>query len=275
MALVPAPLIAAPTPGRRRYGLFDAASGPIDLPPHGAGGGVSYTSDYCGKAYAYGVNCYGSGQGQSPAPEKPLDGDGPLVSSGVFTVLATMNCGLPGYTWDKFERKLRTRFDTAEMSAVENAFWTGLDFQGNPLGIYNLNDDAEDIDPPASGTDLITEALGTLERYAYLTQGYGYQATIHAPTEVAAFAFESGHILMDGNRKVTALGTIWDFGAYPPGSMVVTGQTTVWRSPDVVVRESMDRETNEALLVAEREYAVAADCFAGRVSYDPLGLVSP
>ncbi|MEE3918786.1 hypothetical protein V2I01_10960 [Micromonospora sp. BRA006-A] len=38
MALIPGQIVTPPEPGLRRYGLFNAASGPLDLPaPHGEG----------------------------------------------------------------------------------------------------------------------------------------------------------------------------------------------------------------------------------------------
>jgi hypothetical protein len=270
MTIVPAPLIAAPEPLRRRYGLFDAASGPLDLPPHGEGGGVRYVPVSCGGSIAYGITCYDSGE----APVKPLDDDNAEVETGVFLALSTLNCGAVGYTEAEFQAKVRRRLEASEQATVEASFWTGLDFEGNALDILNLAGAAEDI---ASGYDpaLITDVVGALERYAYTTQGYGYQAYIHAPVEVAAFAFETGLVLTDGPRKVTPMGSIWAFGAYPAGSVIITGQTTVWRAPDVQVYRSFDQTTNEMLLVAEREYSVAFDCFAGRAEFDPLEVTSP
>lgn len=268
--LIPAPLITAPEPLRRRYGLFDAASGPLDLPPHGEGGGVRYVPVTCGDSVAYGVTCYTS---DTPAPAKPLDGDNAEVDTGVFVVLSTLNCGAVGYTTAEMQTKVLRKLETSEQATVENAFWTGMDFEGNPLGILNLDDEAEDI-PTGYDPGLVTDVIGALERYAYTLQKYGYQAYIHAPVEVAAFAFEAGLVLMDGNRKVTPMGSIWDFGAYPAGSVIITGQTTVWRG-DVAVTQSFETTTNEMLLVAERAYSVAFDCFAGRAEFDPLEVTSP
>lgn len=265
MALIPAPSVAAPQPLRRRYGLFDAASGPIDLATHGQGGGVRYVPDTCGEAYAYGVNCYDPGD----APAKPIDGDNDEVNTGVFAVLSTLNCGAVGYTLDEYRAKVRRRLESVEMAAVERSLWTGLDFEGNPLDVLNLAGQAEDID---AGYDpgLITDVVGALERYAYTEQGYGYSAYVHAPIEVAAFAAEAGLVLPDGNRKVTPMGSVWVFGAYPAGDVIITGQTTVWRSPEINVYDAFDTTTNERLLVAERTYAVAFDCFAGRAEFNPL-----
>lgn len=266
MALIPAPSVAAPEPLRRRYGLFDAASGPIDLAPHGQGGGIRYVPFTCGQSYAYGVDCY---DGETSAPAKPIDVDNTEVETGVFAVLSTIQCSAVGYTLEEYRTKVRRRLEGSEMAATERSLWTGEDFQGNALGIPSLDSEAVAI-----GTNydpgLITDVIGALERYAYSTQGYGFSAYLHAPIEVAAFAAEAGLILPDGNRKVTPLGSVWVFGDYPSGEVIVSGQTTVWRAPEIQVYDAFDRETNLRLLVAERTYAVAFDCFAGRAEFDPL-----
>lgn len=273
MALIPAPIVAAPEPLRRRYGLFDAAIGPLDLPLHGEAGGIRYVPAVCGgQTYAYGVNCYTA----ETLPTKPVDSDNDLVEAPVFALLSTLACGPVGYTGTELEAKVRRRLEGSEQWGVEQALWSGLDFEGNPLGINTLSGTAVDVgvvtDP--DGLGLITDVVATLEKYAYTEQGYGFTAYLHAPVEVAAFAAEAGLILADGQRKVTPMGSVWSFGAYPPGQIIVTGQTTVWRSPEVSVVQSLDRVTNEVLLLAERTYAVSFECFAGAVDFDPLEVVS-
>lgn len=266
MAIIPGLVVPAPEPLRRRYGLFDAASGPIDLPSHGEGGGVRFVPATCGEAYAYGVACYG---GETAAPEKPLDGDTEEVQAGVFAVLSTLNCGAVGYTDEEYRGKVLRRLEATEQAAVERAFWSGLDFEGNSLGILALDSEASDV-PTNYDPALITDVVGALERYAYTDNQYGGVAYLHAPIEVAAFAAEAGLIVQDGPRKITPLGSVWSFGAYPAGSVIVTGQTAVWRAPEIQVYDSFDRTTNEVFLVAERAYSVGYECFAGRAEFDPL-----
>lgn len=274
--LIPSPLIAAPQPIRpRRYGLFDAAAGPLDLPDHGEGGGVRFVPEACSNGYAYGVTCYNT---DNQAPSKPLDSEADPVDTGVFVALATLNCQATGYTLAEFQAKVRRRLEANEQPVVEAAFWSGLDFEGNDLGILALDGPAT-VDVPAGGPDLIADVVAALERYAYTEQGYGSPAYIHAPVEVAAFAAEARLIVPEGTgpnaRKLTPMGSVWAFGAYPTGSVIVTGQTTVWRAPDIQVYEAFSVISNERLLVAEREYSVAYECFAGRASFDPLEVVSP
>lgn len=270
MTITPAPVVPAPEPIRRRYGLLTAASGPLDLPEHGEGGGVRFVPALCGESVAYGVACYEPGE----APAKPLNGDAAEVATGVFVALATLNCGAVGYTTEEYRAKVRRKLESTEQASVETALWTGLDFEGNDLGILNLDDEAEAI---TIGYDpgLITDVIGALERYAYTDNQYGGVAYIHAPVEVAAFAAEAGLIHPDGNRKVTPMGSVWAFGAYPAGSVIITGQTTVWRAPEIQVYNSFENVSNEVLLVAERAYSVAFECFAGSAEFDPLEVTSP
>src|SRR5690606_39334186 len=64
-----------------------------------------------------------------------------------------------------------------------------------------------------------------------------------------------------------------DGGAY----LHVTGQVQVWRAPEPFVypaNQTMNRATNQRLLIAEREYAISFDCMNGRALFDPLGGVS-
>lgn len=277
MALIPAPLITAPEPSRRRYGLFDAASGPLDLTPHGEGGGVRYVPVSCGEGIAYGVRCY-TGEGGDVPPEKPDDeGDNELIDTGVFAALSTLRCNAVGYRLEEFRDKVRRRLEASEQSTVERALWTGLDADGEDLEILNLAGPEGQAAQIPGGYDpgLITDVVGALERYAYVTEQYGFQAYIHAPIEVAAFAAEAGLVLPDGQRKVTPMGSIWAFGAYPSGSIIVTGQTTVWRAPSAQVYDAFDTATNQRFLVAERAYSVAFECFAGQAEFDPLEVTSP
>jgi hypothetical protein len=265
MALIPGMIVPAPEQLRRRYGLFDAATGPLDLPAHGEGGGVRFVPFGCGGSIAYGVACYEPGE----APVKPLTGDADEVATGVFVALATLNCGAVGYTTSEYETKVRRRLEGAEQAAVEAALWTGLDYEDTGMNTLSLDGEASSI-PAGYDPGLITDVVGALERYAYTDEQYGGVAYIHAPVEVAAFAAEAGLIVQDGQRKVTPLGSVWAFGAYPSGEVIVTGQTTVWRAPEIQVYSSFENATNEVVLVAERAYSVAFECFAGRAEFNPL-----
>lgn len=285
MATVPAPLVQAPEPGRRRYGLFQAASGPLDLPSLGGrGGGARYVSEACGLARPYPIGCT-DGAVNVPEGGKAADEGNPEVEAAPFIVLATIECGVAGYRASEFETQVQRRLEAGEQGAAELALWTGEDADGDDLDILNLQDTAEAVFP-SENFDL-DAVIGGLEDYAYHQQGYGYTAFIHAPVRVAAYAGAANLIDRDGPLLRTPYGSIWVFGGgypgtgaggastFPNGSYIhITGQVTVWRSPDVHVfpaDQTLNRITNQRLLVAEREYAIGFDCLNGRAEFNPIG----
>lgn len=274
---MPPMMIEAPVSARRRYGLFDAAIGPLDLPAHGQGAGVRYIPDGCGSADILSVACYAPGE--APSKASLFDSDDPEIETGVFVTMAGLSCNLVGYTQQQLNMKALRRLELGEQAAVEKALWSGLDFEGEDTGVRSLAGEAV----PIGGNyddGLLTDVVGALERYAYTTRGYGGQAYLHAPIETAGEAAAAGLVHWENpsnpnSRKFTPSGSVWVFGAYPPGSIIITGQVIVWRAPSAELVTSFERTTNEALLLAERAYAVSFDCFAGQATYDPLEEVSP
>ena len=281
--IIPGPLIAGPEPVGRRYGLLSAAAGPIDLPEHGRGGGVRYVPVTCGEATPYPVAC---ADGLVAHDAKEGQPDNALVEALPFVVYASIECGALGYREEEFRQKVERRLANGEQGAVELALWTGaVTVGGTPLGIENLQDSAVDI-PVADDGDF-AEVVGALERYIYYTAGYGNVAYIHASVDMAAWAGDHHLIEKDGPLKKTPYGSIWIFGGGYPGTgaggaappaggsyLYVTGQVTTWRSADVFtypVDQTMDRFTNQRLLLSEREYAIGFDCATGRALFNPNG----
>lgn len=266
MALMPGQLIAAPEPGPTRYGLFRVASGPLDMPePHAEGGGLRYAPPACGEAYPLGVNCYAPGE----APEKPQDGDNAPVETGVFVALATFLCSAVGGTLGEYQAKVRRRLEANEQGVAERAFATGLDFEGNALGILNLAESAEAISGPYDSSDL-RSVIGAL--LAESVAEYGFRPTLHAPASVEPYATDAGLVVQDGGMLRTPSGALWSFGDYPSATVYVTGQVTIWRAPEIAVYEAFEAATNERLLVAERAYVIGMDCgFAASADFNPLG----
>lgn len=296
MSIIPGELIPGPEPIQRRYGLFTAANGPVDLPtPHGRGGGVRYVPVSCGEAHPYPIGCYTGESRPEPgmiqwrpggAPTKPSDPDNGEVDTGVFAVIASIECGTVGYTAEEDTERVRRRLRNGEQGAVEYALWTGTDQAGRDLDILNLTDTAEDVfitDP-----DTLVELVSALEDYAYRENNYGYTAYIHAPVSVSAWAAEANLIVQDKRLQRTPYGSIWVFGGGYPGTgesasdaptggsyVHITGQIQVWASPDEFiypVDQTMDKTRNQRLLIAEREYSVGFECFNGRAEFNPLGV---
>jgi hypothetical protein len=282
--VVPGRLIPGPEPFKKRYGILTAASGPMDLStPHERGGGVRYTPVTCGVAHPYPIACY-DGLVEPPPEGKPRDLDDAEVDVPSFMVIASIECGSIGHTTAEDEARVSRRMANGEQGAVERALWTGLDDNGNSLDIPSL--DSESVAVTAPEPDILASVISALEDYAYRIQGYGNVAYIHAPVSVAAHAAD-GLVISDGPLLRTPYGSIWIFGGGYPGTgpggdpapdggayLHVTGQVNVWRSSGMFIyppAQTMNRVTNQKLLIAEREYAAGFDCFAGRAAFDPLG----
>lgn len=283
MAIIPAEPVTAPEPIGRRYGLLSAAAGPIDLPAHGAGGGVRYIPVTCGEATPYPIECV---DGLVNHELKDAVPDNIPVEALPFAVIATMECGAIGNSIAQFEDKIRRRLANGEQGAAELALWTGAtSVGGTPLGIANLQDSADTV--AVSDDSDFTAVIAALELYLYNTQGYGNVGYIHASVDMAAWAGDHHLIEKDGTLKKTPYGSIWVFGGGYPGTgadgeappvggsyLHITGQTTVWRSAAVdvpPVDQTMNRATNQHFLLAERTYAIGFDCANGRALFNPLG----
>lgn len=262
---------------------MSAAAGPIDITDvHAKGGGYRYIPVTCGTANTWAIDCSG---GQVLQTVKEMDPENAEVDTGSFVVYSSLECGAVGYTSQEFKDKVERRLLNGEQGAAEYALWTGLGADGTPLGIENLTDSGQTVTPgdPSS----LPSVISALEEYAYLTQGYGNIAYIHAPVSVSSWTGNHYLFVQKGGITYTPYGSIWIFGGGYPGTgpggvapplggayIYITGQTTVWRSPDIFtypVEQTMDRTNNQHHLLSEREYAIGFDCFAGRALYDPVG----
>lgn len=281
MTITPAAVIETPSPGRLRYGLF-TASEPMDLPRRAFGGGVQYDADHCAIAHMAVSECIAS-----IASDEAKTFDTPVgqVEALPFAVYGGVLCGRLGYTDDEWAAKARRALAAGEQGAVEFALWTGLLTTGGAaLGIGSFNNSTPTVLNP-DDEENIASVVSALEHFAYFTEGYGYEAYIHAPVSVAAYA-GSDLIIRDGNLLRTPYGSIWVFGGGYSGSaaaggvpaggttLYVTGKTNVFRSSDVNIpdpAQTFDRTTNQQYVLAEREYAVSFDCLLGQAEFTFTG----
>ena len=274
MVVTPTEYIATPSPGRLRYGLFTASE---PMPLARRGGGVAYDLDHCAAGALTVSQCVASAA-------KTFE-EGGQNEALPFAVYAGVVCGPVGYSFDEFAAKARAALDAAEQGAVELALWTGLDgVGGNALGIDGFNNSSPTVLNP-DDEENIKSVISALENFAYLTSGYGYEAYIHAPVSVAAYA-GTDLIVPDGDLLRTPYGSVWVFGGGYPGTaaggsvpaggttLYVTGKTNVWRSDDVNIpdpAQTLDRETNQQYVLAEREYAASFDCLLGEAEFTYTG----
>lgn len=268
VAVTPPLLLPKPTPSfPLRYGLFQAAVGPLDLPTHGTQGGLNYVDAMCGPGFGYEVECAANLNSKTSSFTSGTE----TVLGVPFIVYATLTCPAVGFTSGESAALLRQRLFSVEQSIVEAVFSEGTFAQAPSLA------NNPDVVTVTGGGTTVLDVISELETAFYCTTGYGAPAYLHMP--IAPFnELVSEHFLVfDGQRWRTPLGSVISTGCYtgdePDGDepadgtfwIYITGQTAVWRSPDsqlitIPIEGSLNRVTNEVLGLIERPYVVTFEC---------------
>lgn len=261
--------VDAPAAGPLRYGLFNASRGPIDMPGHGAVGGVQFEPTTCGGAHLYTAECPITNQ-----DVKALDPNSGAVTAAPFVAYASIQCSPVGRSLDEQAQRARARLLAGEQTQVEAALWSGGGVGASPAltGI--------------GATTVVTALTSFAARLSALEEAfydlYGYQGTVHVNTRAyGAAAFGQLINRVDTpdipQHLTTPLGSIWSFGAGyditgPAGVApsaagnvwaFMTGPVTIWRDADIFMQDpaqTFDRTTNQLTVIAERAYALAPDC---------------
>ena len=274
MAAIMPPLYIDPPPaGPIRYGLFTAARGPLELPPHARVGGIEFEPDTCGVAYAYTAACPITDQA-----EKSFDTAG-SVQADPYVIYASIVCAPTGRTPAEQSRRAVARLLAGEQTVAESALWSGAGVGATPT---LTGSGATTVTTTATG---FAARIGALEAAFYAA--YGYQGTIHINSAAAEPAAAAHIVEQNGAVKTTKLGSVWSFGAGygatgPAGAAAGPGQVwafitppvTIWRATDINTPDpalTLDRATNQMYALAEREYLHAYDCetvFAIQVPVD-------
>lgn len=273
VATIPPILIPKPTPSMPlRYGIFQAAIGPLDLPVHARNGGLRYNHTMCGEGFGYEIECVDDQNSKASAFELGMD----LVTGVPFIVFATVTCGTVGFTYTEHEAAVVQRLKSVEQAVVEEVLSTGAVGQSPSLLA------ADGIVTVAGAGDSAVNIVSELERAMYCGSGvtvsnYGVPAYLHMAIPVFN-QLKSDHLIeFDGTRWRTPIGTVVSTGCYanndPAGAapadgvfwIYITGQTVIWRTSDdnlqIAPQEgSLDRTTNQYLMMAEREYVVTYEC---------------
>jgi len=271
---IPAVYVQKPTPSvPLRYGLFQAAVGPLDMPLHARNGGLQYLTGLCDSGFGYEIACIDAQAAKSGFGD---ENGTTTVLGAPFMVYATLECGTVGLSQDELRSLTVERLKGVEQSVVETVFSTS-DFGQSP-GLTA----ADGIVTVTGAGDSVVNVLSELERARYC--GFGANTTQYGPpgylhVAIPVFnALKEAHIIeFDGTRWRTPMGTVVSSGCYanedPAGVapadgvfwMYLTGQTTIWHTPDSQVFVSpiegaLNRTTNQITMIAEREYVVTYEC---------------
>lgn len=271
-----------PNVGSIRYGLFAAANGPFDMPPHGDIGGVQYLEEHCGTAHLWpAASCSAATVNGGVFPLDTCDG----TAIGLpFEVVASYRMGTFPYNEDELTRRVRVRHQDNAQYVAEQAFWGGNADVGSVIGTAGHGFTLSDVTPTPGTPVTIEYGLGLLEDA--LAQ-YSYPGVIHARPVVSPFAAErmlapTPLQLPKGPTGVqyTPMGNVWSFGRGYSGNkpsddtvvpaagtayMVATGAVTIWRDPKIYTNpayRSMDRSANQLQITAQQAYAITVDCVA-------------
>lgn len=262
--------VPAPNPLISRYGLFNAATGPLPLPVNARVGGLQYEISTCNLPLEYEVEC------QENHNTKVIETGTTLVTGAPFIVYSAIQCdtvGLVNMGQDTVRRYLYEQLVAGEQATVERIFSTGLvgQFPSLQNGAVNLG--------AAQGP---VQAVSMLESWLYAR--YGLRGVIHAPILAAPYFMGAYIMEQDGNAFGggvwrTTTGTAVSFGNYagvgPTGQaggnwVYITGQVAIWRTPDAdlfvpPMGQVINRSTNVITTVMEREYVLTYDCYSAAV----------
>jgi hypothetical protein len=249
-------LIAAPTPGPLRYGLFSAATVTEDLGVRGVATGFQVPAEGCGTVRTYDANC-------ATHPTKVFDEGLSYMEATPYWVYATRQCGTVGKSAAEMAASVRQRLLSVEQHAVEAQLWGVAPDISDP----NLTTVAG-VTTVVPGVPGAGAAIAALEDAFYAT--YGYVGTIHLAMRGYAAVRYAGLVDRQNGTLNTPMGSVWSFGSGydvtgPLGVAPAAGSAWAFMTPPVLIRRSeimvpdvtsnMDRSLNQYMAVAERVYA--------------------
>lgn len=247
-------LVEAPASVPYRFGLFSQVT-PRTAELSGAGIdehwrlGVQWMSQACGDARLTTGPCI-------DAEVNPLTPDDYCSVSQYdpFTVYAYNNDDVPGFSMDEDVANAVARLTNGEQEAAEEHLW-GLATTAIGANIVDLT------------SYPLWYGLGYVEQA--LAEAYGGQGVIHMNRLAATMLADQ--LRVEGGRLFTLLGTpVVAGGGYEKigvtapteGLIYGTGPLVMYRG-DVDTRQSaLDKATNQASIIAQRDYVVGWDCVA-------------
>lgn len=263
-------------PGPIPRGLFDWATGPLDLLPHEISSGIEIEQYLCGGGHLYPAQC----ETDHTYPAKEFDDWDGTATSYPFAAYVGRECGALGQPLDRFETWARQLLVSNEQRLVEQAFWGGETVLGNSGALI----EATPADLGAATS--VKAGLAVLEQWA--AENLVTRGIIHARPNVAAYAGGAGLLARDQTlvnandaRWTTHMGNMVVFGSGYAGTgpadeavtattewLAVTGRVAIFRSPTIFVpraQDVLDRGTNQVVMFAQREYSIVIECAAAMI----------
>lgn len=247
-------LVEAPAAVPYRFGLFSQVT-PRTSELTGAGLdehwrlGVQWMSQACGDAKLTTGPCINS----EVSPLTPDDYCS-VSKFDPFTVYAYNNDDVPGFSMDEDVANAVARLTNGEQEAAETQVW-------------NLATTAIGVDVVDLTAYPLWYGLGYIEQA--LAESYGAQGVIHMNRLTATMLADQ--LRIEGGRLFTLLGTpvvagagYEKIGATAPteGLIYGTGPLVMYRG-DVDTRQTaINKATNQASIIAQRDYVVGWDCVA-------------
>lgn len=239
-------LVEAPPVVPLPYGIFSVAEPRLTTDDHWRLG-VQWQSQACSTTKVTTAPCV--------EPERlPLSPDDYCSVSQYdpFTVYAYNNDDVIGHTMDEDVANTIQRLVATEQRSVEEVLWSMLV--------------AGAVSTTALPTVSSGVALGYLEQI--LAQNYGGQGIIHMSRLVATHLWE--FLEVQGGKLVTKLGTPVVAGAgyeniVAPATdytMFASGPVVLYRGDIDTRQNALDRATNQASIIAQRDYVLGWDCVA-------------
>jgi hypothetical protein len=239
-------LVEAPPVVPLPYGIFSVAEPRLSTDEHWKLG-VQWQSQACGTTKIT----------TGPCIEPDRDGLTPDDYCSVsqyepFTVYSYNNDDVIGYGMDEDLANTIQRLVATEQRSVEEYLWSTL--TTNAVSTTTLSSAPAGV------------VLGYLEQV--LAQNYGGVGVIHMSRLAATFLWE--YLSVSGGKLITKMGTPVVAGAGYDNIVAPAADFTMFASGPVVLyrgdvdtrQNALDRATNQASIIAQRDYVVGWDCVA-------------
>ena len=209
---------------------------------------------------------------------KDLSANSQYVSGFRFSAYGGITCQAVGQDRAGRLAEVERVFRSGESTAIERAMMSTRFAEGAP---FEVDGDAPWEAPtdltPAGGAVTPKEGLALLEEFA--GNGYVGRPIIHVPRSIGSLLLNNNGAVWDGDALRTNFGSGIAAGAgysdpntSPDGTPAAAGERWIYATGEVsihqgnvIIRDDMAYASNDVVVLAERPYVVAVDCFAAAI----------